>query len=287
VESLIGSHRLGRQSTLEPEEVAAFYAASVSASGGRVVLRDWLETTLSNAYRNLARYFLLQKLPHQEPFSLSRLRQSLTPPRSSRTTDQRDSLPAIITRWLVRCALLGGTLPHGLLYQAVRRNRAEQGVTPARAALIKMVLLSPLADESINQEGHMDNDTRHQPAYLCGRLLALLEQAQAAALGNPNTTLVDRFYGAASSTPASVFGLLLKNAQAHLSKLRHEREGTYYYLQRELGQVMEQLPGFPYTLDLRKQGLFALGYYYQRQERFRRRDAAEPLLDSVAEKGDE
>ena len=101
----------------------------------------------------------------------------------------------------------------------------------------------------------MDTETQQDPAYLCGRLLALLEQAQAAALGNPNTTLVDRFYGSASSTPASVFGLLLKNAQAHLSKLRHEREGAYHYLQRELGQIMEKLPSFPYILDLRKQGL--------------------------------
>ena len=133
----------------------------------------------------------------------------------------------------------------------------------------------------------MDTATQQDSAYLCGRLLALLEQAQAAALGSPNTTLVDRFYGAASSTPASVFGLLLKNAQAHLSKLRHEREGTYHYLQRELGQVMEKLPSFPYTLDLRKQGLFALGYYYQRQERFRRRDAPETPEEPEEDNGTE
>jgi hypothetical protein len=41
-----------------------------------------------------------------------------------------------------RLALNGGELPNWLLYQAVKRNRAEQRVTRPRAALIKMSLLS-------------------------------------------------------------------------------------------------------------------------------------------------
>ena len=70
--------------------------------------------------------------------------------------------------------------------------------------------------------------SNHEPAYLCGRLLAVLDAIQSRALNNPNTTIVDRFYGSASSAPASVFGTLLHGAQAHLSKLRKdERSGTY------------------------------------------------------------
>src|SRR5262249_11491878 len=40
----------------------AFYATAFSASGARVVVRDWLETTVPRAKANLARYFRLQQL---------------------------------------------------------------------------------------------------------------------------------------------------------------------------------------------------------------------------------
>ena len=125
-----------------------------------------------------------------------------------------------------------------------------------------------------NPNGDPDEEQNEVVAYRCGRLLALLEYAQFRALGSPNTTLVDRFYGAASSAPASVFGLLLKNAQPHLSRLRRDRVGTYNWLQNQLGEIMSGMVEFPTTLNLRDQGLFGLGYYYQRQERFRRRDGA-------------
>lgn len=105
------------------------------------------------------------------------------------------------------------------------------------------------------------------PAYHCGRLLAVLEQIQRAAIGsNINSTIVDRFYGTASTAPASVFGRLLRGAQPHLSKLQRDRPGAAYALQERLEEIMAPLPAFPRTLDLKQQGLFALGYYHQRAD---------------------
>ena len=107
---------------------------------------------------------------------------------------------------------------------------------------------------------------RTEAAYHCGRLLAVLEQIQQAALGrNVNTTIVDRFYGTASTAPATVFGTLLGQAQPHLSKLRRSnRENAAYALQNRLEEVLLKLPNFPRTLTLQEQALFALGYYHQR-----------------------
>jgi len=107
---------------------------------------------------------------------------------------------------------------------------------------------------------------RPEAAYHCGRLLSVLEQIQQAALGrNVNTTIVDRFYGTASTAPASVFGTLLGGAQPHLSKLRRsQRESTAFALQSKLEDVLACLPDFPCTLKLQDQALFALGYYHQR-----------------------
>src|SRR5262249_54319958 len=98
-----------------------------------------------------------------------------------------------------------------------------------------------------------------------GRLLAELEAIQRVAI-NPRATLVDRFYGTASSAPASVFGTLLRGAQPHLSVLRKNRPGAYAALQQRLEEIMAGLPTRPRTLALQQQALFALGYSHQRAE---------------------
>lgn len=112
------------------------------------------------------------------------------------------------------------------------------------------------------------NPLHHDPAYLCGRLLALLEEAQRrAASGKLNTTLVDRFYGAAATGPAAAFAPLLKLAHtAHLPKIRRDNRG-YRQLDELLTDIMTKLEaagGFPLTLSLMAQAQFALGFYHQR-----------------------
>lgn len=104
------------------------------------------------------------------------------------------------------------------------------------------------------------------PAYLCGRLLAVLENIQYLAVPGAKATLIDRYYGSASSAPASVFGTLMRGAQPHLAKLRKEREGAYHALQKRLEDICSGLPSYPNTLNMNDQAVFALGYYHQRAE---------------------
>lgn len=102
-------------------------------------------------------------------------------------------------------------------------------------------------------------------AYHCGRLLAVLELIQRrSADGQLNTTLVDRFYGTASSAPASVFGALIRGAQPHITKLRKNKPGLAVRLEQELEDVLAAVDVFPATLTVKRQALFALGYYHQR-----------------------
>jgi len=102
------------------------------------------------------------------------------------------------------------------------------------------------------------------PGYLCGRLLAVLENVQQRAVPGAKATIVDRFYGSASTAPASVFGRLIEGAQAHLAKLERDQRGAYVALQTSIEEILAGLRGFPKTLTLEHQGLFALGYYHQR-----------------------
>src|SRR5205814_1151467 len=119
-----------------------------------------------------------------------------------------------------------------LLYQAVQRNRAEQGVTRPRAALIKMVLLTQATFPEDTMTELEPNNA--DPAYRCGRLLAVLEALQRVAIPGTKAIVTDRYFGTASSAPALVFGRLLRGAQAHLAKLRREAGRAYGAYQEKL-----------------------------------------------------
>ena len=237
-----------------------FYALSLSGSGGRAVVRDWMDTTLGEVRGNLARWFARQRIVGRSgeppaPVGLYALAKATV-------RDANKDLSPLTPRALLRAALTGAPLQPNLLSEAVRRNRADQDVTRPRAALIKAVMQSrqglPPEEDTLMQ---LDDDNL-DPAYRCGRLLAVLESVQYQALGI--TAVTDRFYGAASSAPASVFGRLLRGAQPHLAKLERDRRGAYHALQQRLESVMAGLQSFPKTLDMEAQGLFALGFYHQR-----------------------
>lgn len=124
------------------------------------------------------------------------------------------------------------------------------------------------------------------PAYHCGRLLAVIESVQRAALPNVSATIVDRYYGSASSTPAVVFGALLRGAQPHLARLERDRPGAYAGLQRRLEEVCARIGEWPATLALKEQALFSLGYYHQRAhdraEAISRRESQDTTNETTA-----
>lgn len=125
------------------------------------------------------------------------------------------------------------------------------------------------------------SDYKHKAPYNCGVLLAILEAVQRRTSSSGrgvNTTLVDRFYGAASTAPATVFANLINMAtKAHLPKLRREgkelfrmRSQTYGVNINELMQeacaAIDNAGGFPTPLTPQEQAEFALGFYHQRAE---------------------
>jgi len=256
VRDLLSSVRTGQR--LPDVDDTAFYATALSGSGGRVVVRDWIDTTVGQVRENLAKWFARQQVVDAFGEAPRPLKLYLL---AVGTVREGKDLPATTPRALLHSALTGAPLPYGLLYQAVRRNRAEQGMTRQRAALIKLVLLSQQPDTVEDRMIQLDPENMN-PAYRCGRLLAVLEETQRQAIGK--ATIVERFFGTASSAPASVFGRLLRGAQPHLSKLERDRPGAYRALQNRLEEVQGGLSGFPRTLMLEDQAIFALGYYHQR-----------------------
>lgn len=287
VKRLYQSAQTGKR--VEGLSVDEFYALALSASGGRAVVRDWIVTTIPQAEENLRRWFAAQEIVNAYGESNSKPYLSVYRLAESMYRDPQKEMIAAVPTALVRVALKGGKLPNDMLMRAIHRNRVEQDVTYERAALIKLILTTqlktpernPMADmQCLNMNPNLD-DPVDCTAYHCGRLLAQLEIIQREAQGRDiNTTLIDRYYGAASSTPAKVLGSLIQDTQAHLAKIRKDRRGTYEALQGKLEEIIANLlpSNLRPSLTMQQQSLFALGYYHQRAKN--RQDA----IDAKANK---
>lgn len=264
-----------------------FYALGLSASGGRAVVRGWIESTILEAIQNLDYWFEAQEMVDSHGGSPEKPYLSVYHLSDCLYRDPRKEAIARIPPVLIQAALKGTPLPDSLLAQVIRRicvDRTEKNypVTHARAVLIKLILTSQKKVSMTNMQSLSLNpnlEPQENSAYHCGRLLAQLEIIQREAQGKDiNATLIDRYYGAASATPGKVLGSLVEKSQAHLTKIRKDRRNVYEALQRQLEEIMAYLSPeaqyFPRTLTMQQQSIFALGYYHQRAENRRAAIAA-------------
>ena len=250
-----------------------FFCLILSGAQGRVMLRTMHTGTLAELERNLNRFFEAGKLEGRDsarPQGLGGLLRSLV------LEGKLDRLPPRLAEEVFLGVLFGAPMPRLVLAAAVARNRAEQHVSPERATLLQLYF---------NSRKHTEvplvslNETSILPGYRLGRLLAAFERVQEAAQGRSlNRTLVDRYFGAASTRPGTVFPQLVRLSQNHLGKLG-EQGG---FLKRLVGEITDGLATFPAMLSLEEQGHFALGYYHPRQ-RFFRKAADQPLQTAQIE----
>lgn len=243
-----------------------FYVLGLAPNAARVSVRFWHAAPLHEIARQIRQWFADLKVARSakdpEYPSLFRLLAACA------QQGKADNIPPNLGGDIMRAVLSGSPFPATWLNAAVLRCRAEQNVTYLRAAAIKASLnrlqrFQP--NQSLDKElSDMLDLENTSPAYRLGRLFAVLERIQEKAI-NPNTTIRERYYGAASSSPVSVFTTLLRLKNHHLAKL-NERENVYF--ERLLGEIMGGLTDFPKHLSLPEQGRFALGYYHQRQASF-------------------
>ena len=128
----------------------------------------------------------------------------------------------------------------------------------------------------------LDRDRTHDAAYVCGQLLAFLARCQSPKDFGTSAQLLERYFGAASTSPRSVFPTLLRLNRHHIAKIRDEMGGFAFNLEAELESLLlplregNQTPDFPAILPLPAQGRFALGFYHQRAD-YRRQSADRKL----------
>lgn len=274
------------------DERTRFYVLGLAPNAARLSVRFWFNDTLGHFVRRFREHF--------NDLAIEPNRWNIAPAMwrllyATAAQGKAENIPPQLAGELTRSILTGARYPRSLLANAIMRMRADGEVTDTRVALCKAVLAREARlrsrSTSRRQEVPVSLDRESINAgYRLGRLFAELENVQRQALGkNINATIRDRYYGAASATPASVFPLLLRNAQNHFAKLRKEgKGGLAHTMEAEIAAIVDGLnENLPRSLRIQDQGHFAIGYYHQSKARFAKREDAPKAEDQNIEQGEE
>jgi CRISPR-associated protein Csd1 len=269
VESLFKSIENGSLMTDENEK-NRFYVLGLSPNASRISIRFWIVNTVAGMAGKIKQHFDDLRIVHgpkdKDFFSLFRLLLSTA------VQGNADNIPPNLAGDTMRSILEDLPYPQTLLQAAIRRIRAEHEITYFRAAMIKACInrSTRFKNPNIKEELQMSLDENNTNiGYRLGRLFATLEKIQQEANPGINATIRDRFYGAASGTPSTVFGNLMRLKNHHLAKL--ESAGRRVLFEKLLGQIIDGVEAkisFPAHLNLEDQGRFAIGYYHQMQKFF-------------------
>lgn len=249
-----------------PEERQAafsgrFFILGLSPNKTRLSVRFFMESTMDELVDRLVNHFKAMRLqPRGGPFRDPELISPFMILRE--TAREAQDIPPPYSGALMKAILLQTPYPDGVALAILRRIRADSTVSYVRCAYLKAWLSRKKIHYSIQP---MLDTTNTQPGYVLGRLFAVLHKTQEEAMPDLKRTIVDSFYGSASTSPGSVFPRVLRMHVHHLDKLS---EGAKVNRKKLVQTICAQLQQFPAHLNPEQQGLFALGYYHQMQDLF-------------------
>ncbi|GEM_PF-962783 len=295
-------------------DAAQFYCAILSSPKSRITVRGWHTQTLGRVTESAEAYFRAVSLPNV--FRPGELTASTIGELAAATipSKSQSAPPSVVYSRILQTALFGTLLPNSFLESALARQALElaKGCAEkersdfefrlrARTALIKLYFHSnhkEPKDRPMNEHHH---DKQDHPAYLCGRVLALLDKIHNAAHGKSTASSpAGRYYGSASSTPALVFPRLCKLTNVHLDKiggglaykLQHgvPKDKSETLIEQDFEGLAQLIARFsaaakwPRTLSLEDQGRFAIGFYYEKCRKWPRyRKGANPKGDDTGD----
>lgn len=182
---------------------------------------------------------------------------------SEENDDKNKKVSPALSKNLMNSILTESPYPVSLYNAIISRIRADKDINEVRAAIIKDYLIRKYKFYKNKEEITVSlNENSSSVPYQLGRLFAVLEKAQKEALDKTTikATIKDRYFTSASSTPASVFPVLMKLSMHHTAKAEWGMS-----LEKQKGEILQKVNQFPKQLSLDEQGEFILGYYHQVQ----------------------
>lgn len=244
---------------------APFRLLGLTVSKARAVIRFDHTSAIDDIDKRLQSWFSLIQLTdkHKRQWwpSVSGLAEAaMAPGEGAARKAQRDRF---ITS-LITMAFEGRAGGRQILNATVARCRSERKVSDVRYALLNVT-------RALDKQEDVMDLNQESIGSLCGRVLAVVEDAQYAALGKVNRTVVDAYYSGASTTPEGVFPRLLQKLQPYLKKAAREHPGSQFRIAKRMEELSGEVAaagGFPSRLTIANQADFALGYWRERRDRF-------------------
>ena len=261
VEALYRSPQSGAKPITD--ENTKFYILGLAPNAARISVRFWHVTTVAEISGHIKQHFddlEICRALHLSPYlSIFRLLSSIA------TQEDSKNIPPNLAGDTMKAIISGTPYPATLLQAAIRRNRATQDVSYARAALIKACLnRSNRYYHKSERELQMGLDPENTNiGYNLGRLFAVFEKVQYRAI---QAKTVKNFFGGASSCPASAFPTLKRLNKYHMNKLEKDAKGAFYFYRALLEDIYANFNdpnNEPKILSLTDQGIFSVGYYHQ------------------------
>lgn len=266
----------------QPLPASEYYILLLSGVGGRVMIRRFEHGRYEALQASLAQWYEDLRL-----CSLKGSHDSFTKPQKlitrlirlmKRQKANEDVLKRLgkelsgITPMVLTAILTGAQLPAAILTRALGYIRSQMLDTEENTIQVPDAMscqwLKVYLCRKERQTGEVVTMAYINPnhpikAYHIGRMVAVYARIQEAGLGRDvNAGIVERYYAAASQTPALVLGTLSRLSNHHLAKIENRSEV------KRLSEALEETAvavgdDIPVTLTLEEQAYFALGYRQQ------------------------
>lgn len=257
----------------------SFYVVGIKPNSARLALKCIYRQSFGKVLQNTIVHYSDMQIGSGggKPMSVRTICKELVSPKSS-----NDKVSPALMAKLFDAIINGTAYPDALLTAVVRRVKTDTDdeknsyikMNNVRMGLIKACINRSARLKGKQEEIKMSLDLENRdPAYLCGRLFCKLEDIQRRASNDTlNRTIKDAYFSSAATRPAVVFPKLLSLSQHHLAKLDDK---TAYFMDREVTEIIGMMGSvFPSHLTLKEQGVFMLGYYQQKNQRFEKKAAA-------------
>lgn len=279
----------------------SFYVVGIKPNSARLALKCIYRQSFGKVLQNTIQHCSDMQLgDNDSPVTINAIYNEIIPPaqrnKSSnnnkektkstelqgKSSDSNDKVSPALMAKLFDAIINGTAYPDALLAAVVRRVKTDTDdeknsyikMNNVRMGLIKACINRSARKKGKQEEIKMSLDLENKdPAYLCGRLFCKLEDIQRRASNDTlNRTIKDAYFSSAATRPAVVFPKLLSLSQHHLAKLDDK---TAFFMDKEVTEIIGMMGSvFPSHLTLKEQGVFMLGYYQQKNQRFEKKAAA-------------
>ena len=272
------------QEKLDPEQ--KFYILGIAPNAARIAVRFFYTDSFGNILRHLKEHYDRMEIvrPAADTLRYLGVWRMLQETVNQKSKDKKPA--AGLTAQVYQSIIAGGRYPNGLYQAVLGRIRADQDnsdqriykITRGKAAIIKAYLLRNTSYEREVLTVALNEECK-SPAYVAGRVFAVLEEIQEKANPGINSTIKDRYFNSACATPGVVFPILMKLKNSHIRKL--DSKGMQIYFEQKLTElegmleIQEDGTIWPKRLSLEDQGAFILGYYHQTQKRYEKKEKGE------------